>query len=420
MLVSRSCRRRNVPFSNAFQLLSQARRQGECERLLPLPLRITSNHSRLGSTNTGRFHSDVPTSSLLVSHVGTDQNTGLDAISHVILRDLNPSQVEAVTQPLDAITRVIAGPGSGKTRVLTCRIAHILKADHRSHILGVTFTRKAAGEMKERLEKLLLELSQGKGGAKPTTTDPEAHIIEEYHAGEAPRVDGLDRVTLGTFHSICSKILRWNGELLSTLPSVARDMAASENFTMLEGSFNIADEGDQLRILKQCLDEKEIDLKSFGLRPRPVLSAIAQIKAMFAEERDPLAADNSFKRSSMAMRIAVQVFKLYREKLLTTNSIDFDDLIYMTRELLMEHPDVRERLRQRWGHILVDEFQDTSKAQLELVKLLTSSSLFIVGDADQSIYSWRGAHAGSLSDFENEFQDLDRGVQTVYLMENYR
>jgi len=334
-----------------------------------------------------------------------------------MLQDLNPSQVQAVTQPLSAITRVVAGPGSGKTRVLTCRIAYLLQQDLRSRILGVTFTRKAAGEMQQRLGKLLIEESQEH--VEPASRNGEA-IVEEIVGDRQIQPEGLHRVSLGTFHSICAKILRWNGELLSTLPSVAQDMVGSKNATILDSGFAIVDQAEQLRILRECLSEREIVLKDHDLKPLNVLNAISQAKAEFAEGRNAFEPKSKNKPLPKATGIAAKVYQLYREKLISTNCIDFDDLIFMARELLIEYEDVRQRLQQRWTHVLVDEFQDTSKTQMDLVKLLTSSSLFVVGDADQSIYSWRGAHVGSLSDFAEEFRSYLGEVNTVYLMENYR
>lgn len=372
-----------------------------------------------------------------------------------MLRGLNPSQVEAVTQPLEAITRVVAGPGSGKTRVLTCRIAHILLSpsssdednggrnnNHRGggrrnnynneRVLAVTFTRKAAGEMQKRLRDLLLEhQEQQQQRQQSSSNEADALVNVEEEDGGDPYPKELYRVTLGTFHSICAKILRWNGDLLGTLPSVSRDMVGSQNATFLDGSFAIVDESEQLRIVRECLEDANIDLNRVGIKVRPVLTAIADCRAAAARGEDPFknvtawrngsgGRNGDKKPPSRAMEVASKVYYKYREKLLARNCLDFDDLIYFARELLMEYGDVQERLQRRWPHVLVDEFQDTSRTQLDLVKLLTSNSLFVVGDADQSIYSWRGAHVGSLSDFEDEFQHILGGVETIYLMENYR
>jgi DNA helicase-2/ATP-dependent DNA helicase PcrA len=332
---------------------------------------------------------------------------------------LNAAQGTAVTQPLAAITRVVAGPGSGKTRVLTCRIAHLLETAPCERVLAVTFTRKAAGEMRKRLERLLQEKEQksaGEGG----TESPE--IVQESDGGGLERsAPGLDRVTLGTFHSVCGKMLRWNGDLLATLPTVAAEMAGSPNSIVLDGSYVIIDQAEQLRVLKECLVDADINLNDHkDIRPFSILNAISTAKSKYAEGGQPFKKERTNKPLSKIMQITSKVYPFYRQRLFSSNCVDFDDLIFLSRELLMAHGDVRERLQRRWSNILVDEFQDTSKTQMDLIKLLTSSSLFVVGDADQSIYSWRGAHVGSLNDLETEFRDYLGGVRTVYLMENYR
>lgn len=324
---------------------------------------------------------------------------------------LNEAQCEAVTQPLSAITRVVAGPGSGKTRVLTCRIAHLLQMAPHERVLAVTFTRKAAGEMQQRLQTLL-EQQDG---------TPSDEVIQEGIETPTGSAIALTRVTLGTFHSVCAKILRWNGDLLSTLPSVSREMSFSSRSTTLDGNFVIIDQAEQLRLLKECLNDAGIDLKNFkDIRPFNILSAISTAKSKFAVDQDPFKTVEKKQNLPPVMKITSTIYPHYVQKMLSTNCLDFDDLILCTRELLYTHQDVRERLQRRWTHVLIDEFQDTSKTQMDLVKLLTSSSLFVVGDADQSIYSWRGAHVGSLMDLENDFRDYLGGVQTVYLMENYR
>jgi DNA helicase-2/ATP-dependent DNA helicase PcrA len=319
----------------------------------------------------------------------------------LLLQDLNTNQVSAVTQPLDQITRVVAGPGSGKTRVLTSRIAWLLLHEPHSRILAVTFTRKAADEMKQRVQKLVSD----------TTTTTTATAT-------------LDRVTLGTFHSIAAKILRWHGSSLASLPLIQQDMEKSDEPINLDGNFNIADQNEQLRVLKDVLKECNIDLQSLSpqgkeVKPLIILQAINRCKVLFS--RGVNAFQNIDKDGTWITILASQLYYPYREKMLSANCIDFDDLILLTRQLLMVDENVKQRLQTYWPHVLVDEFQDTSESQVDLVKLLTRNSLFIVGDADQSIYSWRGAHASSLTDFENHFRDMhENGVSTVYLMENYR
>lgn len=325
-------------------------------------------------------------------------NTGLRMSAH--LQNLNEAQIEAVTQPTKGITRVVAGPGAGKTRVLTCRIAHLLKEDEASRVLAVTFTKKAAGEMQERVKRLLEEDNSN------TFISEKNDDIEGVVSNS---LDNLNRVTLGTFHSVCAKILRWHGKQLSSLPSVEGAMMESRNTTNLDGSFGILDQGDQLRVVKDYCKELGIDLKKEkNVKVFSILSALGKLKLGELDSKDI--------RRNRVFQIANDIYPHYRQHLFATNSLDFDDLIYMTRELLQSNVTIRDSLRQRWPHVLVDEFQDTSQAQLDLVQTWTSNSLFVVGDADQSIYSWRGANVESMTDFENAFPE----VSTVYLMENYR
>ena len=410
----------------------------------------------------------------------------------VHLQGLNPSQVEAVTQPHHGITRVVAGPGAGKTRVLTCRIAHLLRTEQKENsradrILAVTFTKKAAGEMKHRLETLLQEqeeldadvmadgidqsdagrrwdsiMDTGDGSAGDDIVQEEAPPVLLSEDGSAPRRAApaqMDRVTLGTFHSVCAKILRWNGKELSSLPSIRAHASvdSGSNANIIDGSFAIVDQSEQMRIVKEILKEKGINLKGSGgkadIRPITVLNAVCAIKSADMVEAvqmrgrsgvvtEDMEDDNGIEKMSKKVRnIASEIYPQYRQALLTSNSLDFDDLILLTRELLIVNNDVRENLHRRWNHILVDEFQDTSRVQLDLVKLLTTNSLLVVGDGDQSIYSWRGAHAESMANFVTEFQghcadslasdadNSDEGesstseaaeVNTVFLMENYR
>lgn len=374
-----------------------------------------------------------------------DATTASYASSSPILQDLNPSQIQAVTQPVNAIARVVAGPGSGKTRVLTSRIAWLLQqtetcsAENNSsdpRILAVTFTRKAAGEMQQRLHKLLAaqqEYNNNNNMDNNFDDDETMLAVVDGDHGTTTTPTGLDRVTLGTFHSVCAKILRWNGDLLASLPSVVDDMSSSHSPIVLSGTFNIADQSEQLRLLNEILKEYELDttMKLYNIRSTQVLNKISWCKSQLAHGEKPFPSEREKERKwKKALDIAAQVYYPYREKLLSSNCIDFDDLILMTRELLLCNEEIRDRLQRRWKHVLIDEFQDTSRSQLDLVKLLTSDSLFVVGDADQSIYSWRGAHAGSLSDFAKEFHmysssssssdDDGDGVSTVYLMENYR
>jgi UvrD/REP helicase N-terminal domain len=286
-----------------------------------------------------------------------------------MLRGLNPSQVQAVTQPIESVTRVVAGPGSGKTRVLTSRIAYLLQHESSSNngareyrggaattrILGVTFTRKAAGEMQGRLHKLLLDQQEYTSSSSSSLAPP---MIVQEQVGDVVQPHtptGLDRVTLGTFHSICAKILRWNGENLSTLPSVIDDMKKNSGPPVLDGNFNICDQSEQVRIIKEILDEYNIDLKPLDLKPLQVHSAVCRIKALLATgTQDPFATHDAItgkpKPISPVGHIAQKMYYPYRERLLSTNCIDFDDLILLAREMLLVHEPIRAALQRRWQH----------------------------------------------------------------------
>lgn len=344
-----------------------------------------------------------------------------DSLSY--LENLNDSQVAAVTQPPASITRVMAGPGSGKTRVLMSRIAHLLQHQEKfggggGNILAVTFTKKAAGEMNLRLKKLLVSIynaKQSRNSREQLDFEPsdEALIVDESDSLTMNPLlaSQLRRVTLGTLHSVCAKILRWNGEYLTTLPSVLRHSPA--NLVGLNSDFAIADQAEQLRVLNDILagyNERKADIK-----PKAILTAIASCRDDYARGKDPFFES---KKDSLSpfMKLVKQVYDPYRRNIFASNLLDFDDLIYLTRELLDNHEEVRNRMRQRWRHVLVDEFQDTSLAQFDIVRFLTTDSLFVVGDADQSIYSWRGAHVGMMHEIGRHFSNL----VTIYLMENYR
>lgn len=355
----------------------------------------------------------------VATHRGQASNP--TSLQPAFLQGLNSNQCQAVTQPLHSITRVVAGPGSGKTKVLTCRIAYLLQQDPLARILGVTFTRKAAAEMQHRLERLLSSPESSNADMAAAVDSDGISENSDLTIEENPqnlklvRAPGLERVTLGTFHSVCARILRMGGELLCTLPSVTRDTIMVPNKVLLDSNFVIIDEGEQLRLIREFMPADPLA----EIKPVTILNAISRVKSLLARGIDPFSGkdkENGLRYDTRTIALIREIYMKYREHLFTSNSLDFDDLIEMTRELLFENTDIRQRLHNRWTHILVDEFQDTSQTQIELVKLLTTRSLFVVGDADQSIYSWRGAHAFSLQDLSNEFESID----TVHLTENYR
>jgi len=345
---------------------------------------------------------------------------GSDPTASIIVENLNEAQRSAVTHPVDII-RVVAGPGAGKTRVLTSRIAWLLSRDanydanwrefdrkYPPKILAVTFTKKAANEMEKRLEGLLYRIQD--------LSDEADYLLPEEEFQQRPR--GMDRVQLGTFHSICSRIMRRYGEHLSSLPFV--------NGSPLDGSFAIIDQSDQLRIVKKFMADMKVATDGKGsspVKPRNILSHISVLKAndarvgrLGATNGDGKENDEKGKMKAMTERLAREIYPKYCKHLLENNSVDFDDLILLTRDLLVSREEVHLDLQRRWEHVLIDEFQDTSQVQLDLIKLLARKSLFVVGDGDQSIYSWRGANVESMMDFDREFPN----VKTKFLMENYR
>lgn len=278
------------------------------------------------------------------------------------LDKLNPQQLEAVRHT-DGPLLIIAGAGSGKTRVLTCRIAYILETGKAApgEILAITFTNKAAREMRERVEKL---------------------------------VGSTDGMWISTFHSACVRILRRHGSLVDCLPG-----------------FTIYDDQDQLLVVKSCLKELDMDEKKF--HPRAMLSAISNAK-------NQLLGPEQFREqvSDYFNRRAAQVYKVYQDKLRANNAVDFDDLLMKTVELLAQHQDVLERYQNRFKYIHVDEYQDTNHAQYRLVSLLTGKerNVCVVGDDDQSIYLFRGADVGNILDFEKDYPE----ARVIKLEQNYR
>ncbi|HTS75283.1 MAG TPA: UvrD-helicase domain-containing protein [Bryobacteraceae bacterium] len=282
---------------------------------------------------------------------------------------LNPRQREAV-QHIEGPVLLLAGAGSGKTRVITHRIAHLMSA-HRVPgwaILAVTFTNKAAGEMRDRVRALT-------GGI----------------AGESP--------TVSTFHSFCVRLLRREGAPLATL---------RPGFTT---RFNIYDEDDQLAIIKSVY--KQLGLDEKFMQHRAALSRISHAKSR-KQTPDDLARAAT---DPTIERLAV-VYEKYEAKLRESNALDFDDLLLEAVRLLTHDAPTRERLNRRYEFVMVDEYQDTNRSQYELMRLLTEQrrNICVVGDEDQSIYGWRGANIRNILDFERDFA----GATIIRLEQNYR
>lgn len=280
------------------------------------------------------------------------------------LDTLNPAQREAV-EKTEGPVLILAGAGSGKTRVLTTRIAHLIedKGVQASNILAITFTNKAANEMRERVEDTLAS-------------------------------DTKD-MWISTFHSCCVRILR-------------KDI----NRIGYNRSFVIYDTSDQITLVKDCL--KELNLSDKVFEPKVVISTISGAK-------DKLYSPQKFRDIHIddnRMSKIANIYALYQERLKRNSALDFDDLIYKTVELFKENPEVLDYYRSRFKYIMVDEYQDTSKAQYELIKLLAKQhqNICVVGDDDQSIYGWRGADIRNILEFEKDYND----VHTVKLEQNYR
>jgi DNA helicase-2/ATP-dependent DNA helicase PcrA len=281
------------------------------------------------------------------------------------LQSLNPQQRAAV-ECGDGPVLVVAGPGSGKTRVLSFRFAHLVLRGGIApqQILAVTFTNKAAHEMRERIERVL--------------------------AGEKPY--DLRGLSVGTFHSLCARWLRRDGEAVG-----------------LPRDYVIFDDDDSVRTVKQALLDLDINLKQYA--PSAVQNAISRAK-------NEMLAPDQFPNLTPFERVAAKAYRRYQELLAASRAADFDDLLLQAVRLFRDHPDVLARYQDRYIHILVDEFQDTNEVQYTLVRLLAARrrNLYVVGDADQSIYRWRGADYRNVQRFRKDFSD----ARTFLLEENYR
>jgi DNA helicase-2/ATP-dependent DNA helicase PcrA len=286
------------------------------------------------------------------------------------LSELNPQQREAVTET-DGPLLILAGAGSGKTRVITFRIAYLIaeRGVAPYNILAVTFTNKAAEEMRTRVERLL-------GNTRMTS---------------APLIS--------TFHSLCVRILRQHIEALG------------EGYTR---SFTIYDQDDSQRLVKACIKDLGYDDKQLGARA--VQGAISGAKNRQGDDAASYAARVEYgdeKRAAIA-----RVFRLYEERLRNNNALDFDDLLIKAVQLLRRVPEVREKYNDKFRYILVDEYQDTNSLQFALIRFLTEKqqNICVVGDEDQSVYRWRGADISNILNFEQHYPD----AKVIRLEQNYR
>jgi DNA helicase-2/ATP-dependent DNA helicase PcrA len=280
-----------------------------------------------------------------------------------ILAGLNPAQREAV-ETIDGPVLILAGPGSGKTRVIAHRVAYLITVCRINprRIMAVTFTNKAAREMEERLHRLI-------GGA-------------------------VGDLTIGTFHAICARILRWDGRAIGIDPR-----------------FVIYDEEDQLSLLKRGIQEVGLDPKQYV--PRAIASAITAAKSRMLTPQEYIQHTRSYFEE-----VAGRVYERYQELLAESNALDFDDLLMKTVQLFRNSPETLSKYQSRYLHILVDEFQDTNLVQYELIRQLGGKrhNVCVVGDPDQSIYSWRFADLRNILSFEKDYPE----AKLVLLEQNYR
>lgn len=280
-----------------------------------------------------------------------------------VLEGLNPAQREAATHK-DGPLLIMAGAGSGKTKVLTCRIAYLLENGAMPfQVLAITFTNKAAAEMRERVDRMI---------------------------GQAAK-----DVWLSTFHSFCARFLR-------------REIEAVEGY---KKNFTIYDAGDANTLVKNCLRELNLDEKQYA--PGAVLAAISNAKnALLGVREFERTADHFF------MQKVAEVYRLYQKKLRGNNALDFDDLLMVTVTLLQENEEILRKYQARFKYILIDEYQDTNQAQYQLAKMLADKyrNLCVVGDADQSIYGWRGADIRNIMEFETDYPE----ARVIKLEQNYR
>jgi DNA helicase II / ATP-dependent DNA helicase PcrA len=279
------------------------------------------------------------------------------------LNTLNNEQREAVVTT-DGPLLILAGAGSGKTRVLTYRIAYLIENGvYPGSILAITFTNKAASEMRERVEDII---------------------------GAAAR-----NMWISTFHSTCVRILRQDIERLGY----------NKNFVIYDSS-------EQEKLIKECIQELNLDEKMYV--PKDTLYKIGSLKDVLIDEDTFYRKNaNDFKNRRIA-----EIYQLYQKKLKMNNALDFDDIIMKTVKLFKEHQDVLDHYQRKFRYILVDEYQDTNRAQYELINLIAKShnNLCVVGDDDQSIYGWRGADIRNILDFEDDYPE----VKTIKLEQNYR
>jgi len=280
-----------------------------------------------------------------------------------ILAELNPAQQEAVTT-IEGPVLALAGPGSGKTRALTHRIAHLVRdcGIPPWNIVAVTFTNKAAREMKARLEGLLTS-------------------------------NQVNALSVGTFHALCARWLRQDIETLG----------------YYDRNYVIFDTNDQQAVVKRAIRDLNYDEKAW--KPRPIHYTISKAK-------NEMITPDKFQTRTWQEEIVQRIYERYQEILIENNALDFDDLLLVTHQLFSRHEPVLKKYQQQYLHVMVDEFQDTNMVQYELTKMLAGGyrNIFVVGDLDQGVYSWRGADYRNVLRFRDDYPDL----RLIHLSQNYR
>lgn len=290
------------------------------------------------------------------------------------LEDLNEQQKQAVLQR-DGPVLIIAGAGAGKTKTITHRILHLIKEGVAPEgILAITFTNKAAKEMRDRVEKVILK-------------DKTLNLPTSFHA----------KPFISTFHSLGVHILKENSRLIG-----------------LTRHFSIIDRGDSLRIIKECLKKLDIDPKQF--EPSKILNIISREKGDLKSSSEYSA--ESDKKGYSLQGVVAKVWPLYEMRLKEEKGLDFDDLLLKTYKILKENKEVLEKYQNIWKYIHIDEYQDTNKVQYMMAKLLAEKyrNICVVGDTDQSIYSWRGADIQNILSFEEDYPE----AKVILLEQNYR
>ncbi len=313
------------------------------------------------------------------------------------LRGLNPKQKEAAMHTNGPLL-IVAGAGAGKTKTITHRILNLIKNGVAPEkILAVTFTNKAAKEMQERVNLLM-------GGNLPSSNFSSLRPSSDYRGGTLGKlkIERSEVPFISTFHSLGVYIIKENARILG-----------------LTRHFTILDEGDSNTLIKEAIKEIGLDPKQYD--PKKIKNIISREKGKFTnianyEER---VNDPAYREGNYLSKVVAQVWKLYEKKKEKENSLDFDDLLLKAVKLLKENEHIRKTYQEKWDYIHIDEYQDTNEVQYLMSKLLSENNknICVVGDADQNIYSWRGANLKNILSFE---KDYGKEVKTILLEENYR